>query len=50
MINISHLSYSFGSKEILHDISMTIEAGTFHAILGPNGCGKTTLLRCICDK
>ena len=47
MINISHLSYSFGSKEILHDISMTIEAGTFHAILGPNGCGKTTLLRCI---
>ncbi|MBP5327161.1 MAG: ABC transporter ATP-binding protein [Bacteroidales bacterium] len=47
MINISHLSYSFGKKEILSDISMSIEEGSFHAILGANGCGKTTLLRCI---
>lgn len=47
MIEIEHLSYSFGKKNILHDISAIVTEGTFCAILGANGCGKTTLLRCI---
>ncbi len=34
-------------QKILHDINLEIEAHQFVLILGPNGCGKTTLLKCI---
>ena len=47
MIEVRNLTYSYGKKEILHNLSFQVETGTFHAILGANGCGKTTLLRCI---
>lgn len=47
MIEVQHINCSFGKKEILRDITFTIGDGTFTAILGANGCGKTTLLRCI---
>lgn len=47
MIRIEHLSYSFGKQPILNDISLHVAQGSFTALLGPNGCGKTTLLRCI---
>ena len=46
-ITVQHLSYSYGQKAILNDLSFDIAEGSFHAILGPNGCGKTTLLRLI---
>lgn len=36
-----------GQSNILHNISCTIPAGQCTAILGPNGCGKTTLMRCL---
>ncbi|MEG6508860.1 ABC transporter ATP-binding protein [Methyloligella sp. 2.7D] len=36
-----------GTKEVLKDVSLQIEQGCFLGILGPNGCGKTTLLRCL---
>src|SRR5688572_14744235 len=32
------------STEVLHDLSLTVEAGTITALLGRSGCGKTTLL------
>lgn len=47
MIEVRQLNYSYGKKEILHDIGFAVGEGTFTAILGANGCGKTTLLRCI---
>lgn len=47
MIRIEHLSYSFGKQPILNGISLHVAQGSFTALLGPNGCGKTTLLRCI---
>ena len=47
MIAIHHLSYGYGKQRILDDIDVTISAGDFYAVLGANGCGKTTLLRCI---
>jgi branched-chain amino acid transport system ATP-binding protein len=34
--------------DILHDISLTIEAGRSHCIIGPNGAGKSTLLKLVC--
>ena len=38
-------SKSFGGDEILRDISLTLEPGSFTVLTGPSGCGKTTLLR-----
>ncbi len=40
-------TYSGSSDEVLHDIDMTLPAGKTVAVIGPNGCGKTTLTRVI---
>jgi general nucleoside transport system ATP-binding protein len=37
----------FGSMAALEDVSLKVEAGTFHALLGENGAGKSTLVKCI---
>lgn len=42
---IKNLSVSYGSRKVLDDFSHVFEEGKIHCILGPNGCGKTTLLR-----
>lgn len=47
MLKLSHVSASYGRHEVLHDISVTVDSGQKLALLGPNGCGKTTLLKCI---
>ncbi len=46
-IQVNNLSFSYGQKNVLHDISFSAEKGEFLSILGPNGAGKSTLLRCI---
>ncbi|MEM6938783.1 MAG: ABC transporter ATP-binding protein [Pseudomonadota bacterium] len=43
MIRVEGLSYAYGPKEALRDVSFEIEAGRFCALLGPNGAGKSTL-------
>ena len=45
IIDIQHLSKSFGGKKVLDDISFYVRRGEFVTLLGPSGCGKTTLLR-----
>jgi ABC-2 type transport system ATP-binding protein len=47
MINIQQLNKSFGSKQILNEISVSFEKGKVYGIVGQNGAGKTTLFRCI---
>ena len=45
LLSASNLSKSFGADDIFHDISLSIPYGARIAIVGPNGIGKTTLLR-----
>lgn len=44
MLYTKNLSFSYGRKQIINDISMTIKKGELTSIIGPNGSGKTTLL------
>lgn len=44
---ISHLTAGYGHQSVLHDLSLRVEAGGLTALIGPNGHGKTTLLRAI---
>ena len=37
----------FGPFTALDDVSMQVEAGSFHALLGENGAGKSTLVKCL---
>lgn len=46
-VNNVHFSYSKKGKEILKGVNCNFAEGKFTAIIGPNGCGKTTLLKCI---
>lgn len=50
VINISNLSKSYGSKEVLKGINITIEEHKIYGLLGRNGAGKTTLLNLITDR
>ncbi len=47
MLEINHLSVSYGETLILRDVSMEVRAGEMVCLMGRNGVGKTTLLKCI---
>lgn len=44
-VNFSHVSFGYGDKEVLHDISFTARAGQKTAIVGESGSGKSTLAK-----
>ena len=46
-ITLDHLTLRYGSRTILDNISLDLTQTGLTAVMGPNGCGKTTLLRCI---
>ncbi|KZL26766.1 Trehalose import ATP-binding protein SugC [Pseudovibrio sp. Ad37] len=46
-ISIEHASKSFGSTDVLQDISLDVKDGEFLVLLGASGCGKSTLLNII---
>lgn len=45
MLQIEHVSCGYGGKPVVQDVSFEVNEGGRLCILGPNGCGKTTLLR-----
>jgi branched-chain amino acid transport system ATP-binding protein len=47
MLEIENLSAGYGNQRVLHGVSLSLGDGQLVSVLGPNGHGKTTLLRCI---
>ncbi len=47
MIAIKNITKKFGKLEVLKDIELTFQKGECIALIGPNGCGKTTLIKSI---
>ena len=47
LIDIENVTAAYGAKTVLRDISLTVWEGDFLGIIGPNGGGKTTLLKVI---
>ncbi len=45
LITVSSVSKSFGAEDLFHDVSFSVAKGARFALVGPNGIGKTTLLR-----
>ena len=45
MLKIENLSVSYGSRQILRKISLSVQSGEILALIGPNGVGKSTLIR-----
>ena len=48
MISVKDLSFSYGSKKVLNNITMELKGGNIYGLLGENGVGKTTLLTLLC--
>lgn len=44
--NVKNLSFYYGDKRVVSDVSLPIRKNSVTALIGPSGCGKTTLLRC----
>ncbi len=47
MLTIQNLNCGYDGEDVIHDVNLSVKAGERLYIAGPNGCGKTTLLKCI---
>ncbi len=45
MINLENVAYNYGGGELLSDITLKLQPGSFHFLTGPSGSGKTTLMK-----
>lgn len=52
MLHIEHLSKTFntGEKPLYNDLSLTVDGGSFVAVIGGNGAGKSTLFKCVANE
>ena len=46
-VTLSRVTKSLGSEKVISDVNLEVESGEFFVIIGPTGCGKTTLLKLI---
>lgn len=46
-ISINHLFKNYGNKEVLHDVSLSVNEGELVTLIGRSGSGKSTLIRCL---
>ena len=47
LLEVKNIMKTFGSNQVLKDVSFSLEEGQVLAIIGSSGSGKTTLLRCL---
>lgn len=47
ILELERISFKYGEKRVLQDVTLSVEKGEFFGILGPNGSGKSTLLSLI---
>ncbi|MDG5798841.1 ABC transporter ATP-binding protein [Marinilabiliaceae bacterium ANBcel2] len=47
MLEYKNISFAYHKEMVLKNVSGIINPGDFHAIIGPNGCGKSTLIKCL---
>ena len=47
VLEVNALEGGYGSVQILHGIDMYVDEGEFVTVIGPNGCGKSTLIKTI---
>lgn len=47
VLKVEDLEFSYGKRRILNSLNFAVNEGEICGLLGPNGCGKTTLLKCI---
>lgn len=45
ILELNHISFSYGYQKVLEDVSLTLDQGEFLGIVGPNGSGKSTLMK-----
>lgn len=43
-LELKNVSFSYGDKEVLHSVSMSLKKGGQYAIVGPSGSGKTSII------
>ena len=48
LFEIQNINFAYGDKTIIDNLSLKIRPGKFYGIIGPNGCGKTTILDLLC--
>ncbi|KDE54759.1 iron ABC transporter ATP-binding protein [Methanoculleus sediminis] len=47
LISVNSLSFAYRDRRVLHGVTFSVDAGEVLGLVGPNGCGKTTLIRCV---
>lgn len=48
LLQVEALQAGYGKKNILHDVALEVNEGKIVGILGPNGCGKSTMIKAVC--
>ncbi len=47
VLEIHHLSKSFGKNHVLHDVNLSVKSGSVLGLMGENGAGKSTMMKCL---